>query len=90
MGQPNTGTYFLEELRNVGKLANRYQVLDQMVISRGLASGNGLTLDADSVTIFRDEIVATKTSKRPRPFKKNTQKGTSDHLPLTAVLHYEG
>jgi endonuclease/exonuclease/phosphatase family metal-dependent hydrolase len=85
--QQNTGTYFLDTLRSGEKLAKRYQILDQLVASRGLVSGNGLTLDINSVSIFRDSIVAT-SSGRPRKFKKNTMQGTSDHLPLTAVLNY--
>ncbi len=83
----NVGTYFMDELRSGEKFANRYQVLDQLVVSRGLLTGSGLTLDLDSVDVFRDSLVATR-SKRPRGFRKDTRKGTSDHLPLTAVLKY--
>ena len=87
MALQNTGTYFLDSLRTGERMANRYQVLDQLVVSRGLISGHGLTLDLDSVDIFRDTIVAT-TSRRPRPFDKKKRTGTSDHLPVTAVLRY--
>jgi hypothetical protein len=85
--QQQVGTYFLDSLSSGEKLANRYQVLDQLIASRGLVTGSGLTLDLDSVDIFDDSLVATP-SGRPRPFKKKTKKGTSDHLPLTAVLRY--
>jgi hypothetical protein len=85
--QQQVGTYFLDSLSSGEKLANRYQVLDQLVASRGLLTGAGLTLDLDSVDIFRHSLVAT-ASGRPRPFSKTTKKGTSDHLPLTAVLRY--
>jgi len=85
--QQNTGTYFLDNLKSGEKLAKRYQVLDQLVASRGLVSGNGLKLDIGSLDIFRDSLVAT-SSGRPRRFRKNSMKGTSDHLPLTAVLKY--
>lgn len=85
--QQKVGTYFLDRAGRGPKLANRYQVIDQLVVSRGLVTGEGLTLDLDSVDIFRDALVATK-SGRPRSFSKKTRKGTSDHLPLTAVLRY--
>lgn len=85
--QQKVGTYFMDGLRSGEKFANRYQVLDQLIASRGLLTESGLTLDLDSVDIFRDSLVATR-SGRPRPFSKNTKKGTSDHLPLTAVLRY--
>jgi endonuclease/exonuclease/phosphatase family metal-dependent hydrolase len=87
MAQQNTGTYFLDSLSSGERLANRYQVLDQLVASRGLISGHGLTLDLDSVDIFRDALVAT-TSRRPRRFDKKKRTGTSDHLPVMAVLRY--
>ena len=85
--QQQVGTYFLDALRSGEKFANRYQVLDQLIASRGLLTGSGLTLDLDSVDIFRDSLVAT-ASGRPRGFSKSTRKGTSDHLPLTAVLRF--
>ena len=85
--QKNVGTYFLDTLKSGEKLVNRYQVLDQLVATRGLLTGSGLSLDVDSVDIFRDASVATG-SGRPRGFNKNTKKGTSDHLPLTAILRY--
>ncbi len=83
----NLGTYFLGSLVTGEKPVNRYQILDQLVVSRGLLTGTGLHLDVESVDIFRDPLVAT-TSGRPRPFNIKTKKGTSDHLPLTAVLKY--
>jgi len=85
--QQQVGTYFLDGLRSGEKFTNRYQVLDQLSASRGLLTGAGLTLDLDRVDIFRDSLVATP-SGRPRPFSKTTKKGTSDHLPLTAVLRF--
>lgn len=84
---PNVGTFFLDSLGNGERLTNRYAVLDQIVVSRGLLNGSGLNLDLDSVAIFRDSIVATG-SGRPRPFDRKTRKGTSDHLPITATLTY--
>jgi len=67
--------------------ANRYQVLDQIICSRGLLAASGLRLDVDSVAIHTTDTVATK-SGRPRGFDRETRKGTSDHLPVTAVLRY--
>ena len=85
--QQEVCTYFLDRLSSGEKFANRYQILDQVVASRGLLSGAGLTLDLDSVDIFRDKVVATP-SGRPRGFSKKKKTGTSDHLPVTAVLRY--
>lgn len=87
LSQDQMGTYFIDSLFSGEKFSNRYQVIDQVIASRGLVSGNGLTLDLDSVQIFRDNIVATG-SGRPRPFSKSKKKGVSDHLPVTAVLRY--
>jgi hypothetical protein len=87
MSQQKMGTYFLDSLFSGERMVNRYEVLDQLIASRGLLTGAGLTLDLDSVAIFRDKLVATG-SGRPRPFSWKTKKGTSDHLPVTAVLRY--
>jgi hypothetical protein len=86
--QQNTGTYFISSLFSGEQFANRYQLLDQLVVSRGLLTGSGLSLDLNSVSIFQDLIVATDEYFRPRAFSKTTKKGTSDHLPITAVLQY--
>lgn len=83
----NTGTYFLDATRDE-TFANRYQVLDQIIVSRGLLDPSGLHLDPSSVQIHTSETVATKGTKRPRGFDRETRKGTSDHLPVTALLNY--
>jgi endonuclease/exonuclease/phosphatase family metal-dependent hydrolase len=85
--QQDAGTYFLDSSSSGGKMANRYALLDQMVLSRGLLSKTGLRLDPSSVAIFSDHLVATEAG-RPRPFDWKKKKGTSDHLPLTAKLVY--
>jgi hypothetical protein len=72
---------------NTGNVTNRYQVLDQIVASRGLLAGNGLTLDLPSVAICHNELVATREG-RPRGFDKKKRTGTSDHLPVMALLKY--
>ncbi|MGH9118783.1 MAG: endonuclease/exonuclease/phosphatase family protein [Acidimicrobiales bacterium] len=85
--QENTGTFFLASTSSGERFANRYQVLDQLVASRGLLIGDGPRLDVDSVAIHRTPSVATP-SFRPRPFNRSTGKGTSDHLPLTATIRW--
>ena len=66
---------------------NRYQVLDQLICSRGLLKQTGLRLDLTSIDIHRAASVATPAG-RPRPFNRNTLKGTSDHLPVIGTLDY--
>ncbi|MBN1153848.1 hypothetical protein JXB12_02895 [candidate division KSB1 bacterium] len=87
VSQPNVGTYFMDTLSSGEKFANRYLVIDQLVVTRGLINGSGLQLDMNSVDIFRDKLVAT-SSGRPRAFNRKTKQGTSDHLPLTATFIY--
>jgi hypothetical protein len=83
----NLGTFFIESTSSGEHFANRYQVLDNLVASRGLLRPGGVTLDPESVDIYRAASVATP-SGRPRPFNKKTKKGTSDHLPVVATLTY--
>jgi hypothetical protein len=78
------GTFFISSTPDEA-FANRYQVLDQIVASRGLLTEGGVRLDVDSVAIHRADTVATRTG-RPRGFDRKSKKGTSDHLPVTAVL----
>ncbi len=83
----NLGTFLIESTASGEHFANRYQVLDNLVASRGLLLPGGITLDPATVDIYRAASVATPTG-RPRPFNKKTKKGTSDHLPITALLTY--
>lgn len=85
-GQPTTGSYYLAGDEG-GKTTNPFQLLDQLVVSRGLAAGPGLRLERDSAGYFCDKLVATP-ALRPRGFDRKTGKGTSDHLPLVARLIY--
>jgi endonuclease/exonuclease/phosphatase family metal-dependent hydrolase len=85
--QQNMGTFFLDSTASGERMSNRFALLDQIVVSRGLIANTGLRLDMDSVQIFRDAIVAT-ASGRPRSFDWKRKKGTSDHLPLQAKLIY--
>jgi hypothetical protein len=83
----NTGSFFISATPDGEVFPNRYQVLDQLIVSRGLLKETGLHLDLDSVDVYHADSVATP-SGRPRGFNRDTLKGTSDHLPLTAVLEY--
>jgi hypothetical protein len=84
----NLGSFFISSTPAGEVFANRYQVLDQLVVSRGLLKPSGLRLDLDSVDLVRAPSVATP-SGRPRRFDRKTGKGTSDHLPLVATLVYD-
>jgi len=81
------GSFFISSTPAGEVFANRYQVLDQLIVSRGLLKSSGLRLDLDSVDLYRAPSVATP-SGRPRPFNRSTGTGTSDHLPLVAALTY--
>jgi hypothetical protein len=83
----NLGTFFITSTPTGEVFPNRYQVLDQLICSRGLLKQSGLRLDLTSVDIYREASVATPAG-RPRPFNCNPLKGTSDHLPLIATLDY--
>lgn len=83
----NLGSFFISSTPAGEVFANRYQVLDQLIVSRGLLKPSGLRLDLDSVDLWRTPSVATP-SGRPRRFDRNTGNGTSDHLPLVATLAY--
>jgi endonuclease/exonuclease/phosphatase family metal-dependent hydrolase len=84
----NLGSFFISSTPAGEVFANRYQVLDQLVVSRGLLKPRGLRLELDSVDLVRTPSVATP-SGRPRRFDRKTGKGTSDHLPLVATLVYD-
>jgi hypothetical protein len=83
----NLGSFFISSTPAGEVFANRYQVLDQLIVSRGLLKPSGLRLDLESVDLWRAASVATP-SGRPRRFDRKTGKGTSDHLPLVATLSY--
>jgi len=85
-GQQNVGTHFFSGSATSVE-TNRYSLLDQIVASRGLLHATGLRLDLATVAIFNNNLVATP-SGRPRKFDRQTKKGTSDHLPVTAVLRF--
>lgn len=89
VSQDATGTYFIDGLRNGTKFSHRYQVLDQIIVSRGLVNSSGLELDLETVDIFIDHDTIATDSNRPRKFNRTSGKGYSDHFPVTAVINVE-
>jgi hypothetical protein len=67
------GPFFIEFTGSGEHLANRYQVLDNIVASRGLLLPGGITLNPASVQIYNDPSVATP-SGRPRAFDRKPRK----------------
>ena len=65
----NTSTFFITSSPAGEVFPNRYQVLDQIVCTRGLLKQGGLRLNIDSVHIHHTLTVATE-SGRPRPFDR--------------------
>jgi Endonuclease/Exonuclease/phosphatase family len=55
----NLATFFIESTSSGEHFANCYQVLDNLVASRGLLRPGGVTLDPGSVDIYRAASVAT-------------------------------
>ena len=88
ISQDQVGTYFIDGTRDGIKFSSRYQVLDQLVVSRGLLNDIGVHLDLDSVDIFIDQDSNATPSNRPRKFNRSNGSGYSDHFPVTAVLEY--
>jgi len=96
LAEEEVGTYFIDRTRNE-EFPNRYQILDQIVVSRGLLKNDGMRLLPDSVDIVRTSTFAT-SSGRPRRFKFKRPKkpggpipqrapsGLSDHLPVIGSL----
>jgi endonuclease/exonuclease/phosphatase family metal-dependent hydrolase len=80
------GTYHLEWMRG-RRFTNRFHLLDQLVVSRGLLYRDGVYLDADSVDIVRDPSM-TDDEGRPRRMNTGTMEGVSDHFPVTATLRW--
>ncbi len=70
----NLGSFFISSTPAGEMFANRYQVLDQLVVSRGLLKPTGLRLDLDSVDLWHTPSVATP-SGRPRPFNREHAEG---------------
>ena len=55
----NTGTYFIDATRDE-TFANRYQVLDQIIVTRGLLDPTACTSTSGSVNIHTTKTVATQ------------------------------
>lgn len=74
------GTFFFPQA------TNSMNVLDQILVSRGLYYGQQkLRLALGSVEIFAPGEIRTPKG-RPRPFDRKTKKGCSDHFPITGIL----
>jgi hypothetical protein len=81
LGMPDTGSYYYSGSTNT------MNVLDQFIISRGLHYGlQGLATKPGSVQIARPNCMTSGKKKRPVAFDKKSQKGYSDHFPITGVL----
>jgi hypothetical protein len=63
----NLGTFYITSTPAGEVFPNRYQVLDQIICTRGLLKQTGLRLNLATVDIHRTLTVATP-SDRPRPF----------------------
>lgn len=89
MSVERAGTFFIDGTMDGERFGKRYQMLDQILATRGLLlEVPGLRLDHDSVRIFAEaNFNATKTI-RPIPFDRKTKRGYSDHFPLEAKLLY--
>lgn len=80
LGDPDVGTYFW------GGSVNSMNLLDQLIISRGLFYGEqGLKLDLDTVEILTPQVMTTSKG-RPRKFDKRKKRGYSDHFPIQATI----
>jgi hypothetical protein len=71
------GTFFLASTRQGEAFANRYQVLDQFVVSRGLLSESGVRVDVPSVQIVRDARVATPAGDPGRSARTRRGRGSN-------------
>ena len=81
------GTYFYDG--RAEPVTHRFELLDQLVVSRGMLMSDGPKLALETLTVPNDSTVATRPPYcRPRSFDRSTGKGTSDHLPLAAVIEY--
>lgn len=90
LSQNFVGTYYYQPRAFEGQsktLPNPYQVLDQVLCSRGLLKHEGLTMDPGSVEIYNSSLNCDERGI-PIRFNKKKKQGSSDHLPLTAVLKY--
>ncbi len=99
LAEETVGTYFIDRTRNE-EFPNRYQILDQLVVSRGLLKSTGLRLSSESVDIVRSGTFATGsgrprrfTFKKPKrvgqPIPPGNPSGLSDHLPIVGTLHFD-
>lgn len=83
MDDPTPGTYYY------GDNPTGWNMLDQMMVSKGLLTGKqGLKIHADSIGIFRPDMI--RVGSKPKPFRKVRNKwvfGYSDHFPITVKIN---
>ena len=81
LGMPDVGSYYYSASTNT------MNVLDQIIISRGLYYGSqGLQVKPDSVQIECPTCMTSSKKSRPVAFNKKSRRGYSDHFPVTGVL----
>ncbi len=81
LGRADEGSYYF------GGATNTFNLLDQIIVSRGLLYGlQGLKIDLPSVEIFRAPPMSGNAKKRPMAFDRETLKGYSDHFPVQCRL----
>ncbi len=85
----STDQHLAARAAELGFTSLRAYLADRAVTRRWPSTmiASELGVQPATVDIYRAASVATPTG-RPRPFNKKTKKGTSDHLPITAVLTY--
>ena len=84
----DTGTFYIASTPSGEVFANRYQVLDQVLATRGLLKDTGLRLDTQK---RRDPHHPHRRHPKPQTSAlqpRNPAWLTSDHLPVTAILQY--
>jgi hypothetical protein len=82
-GRSDQGTYHFGGSQQGPPPAHTFNMLDQVIVSRGLFYGRkGLRIDPASVAIFRPAQMAAGAKKRPKKFERETGKGYSDHFPI--------
>lgn len=80
LATPDQGTLYFPQA------TNSMNVLDQILVSRGLYYGQQkLRLALGSVEIFAPGELRTPKG-RPRPFDRKLKKGYSDHFPVTGIV----
>lgn len=79
----NPTIHFLQEKEGTHYYSGKWNVIDQIIISRSLlASGSPVIADTSSIMLFKRDYMLSK-SGQPLPFSRG---GCSDHLPILLPL----